>query len=227
MSSIPGSQRFPGGGHGYPLQCSCLENPMDRGAWRATVHRVIESRTRLKRLSTVTCIKRKCHIVLFFWFLCPSHFIQEMKGTLTASSSPPSPIMYCQSVVHLPFKQAATLKAAPKDPSRPSCPVPASFYPQRPVSWDLCLPFKAPSPGRRLCVSEQRWPRAWPGDACTRGHSWKPALPGGVILPHISGSAGDLEQSVHVGNTWDAVFHVGRRQCPLEQSPLEPPLSLC
>ena len=28
----------PGGGHGHPLQCSCLENPMDRGAWRATVH---------------------------------------------------------------------------------------------------------------------------------------------------------------------------------------------
>ena len=38
--SIPGSGRSPGGGHGNPLQCSCLENPMDRGAWRVTVHRV-------------------------------------------------------------------------------------------------------------------------------------------------------------------------------------------
>ena len=37
----------PRGGHGNPLQCSCLENPMDRGAWRATVHGVTESRTRL------------------------------------------------------------------------------------------------------------------------------------------------------------------------------------
>ena len=37
-SSIPGSGRFPGEGHGYPLHYSCLENPMDRGAWRATVH---------------------------------------------------------------------------------------------------------------------------------------------------------------------------------------------
>ena len=36
---------------GNLLQCSCLENPMDRGAWRATVHRVTESQTRLKRLS--------------------------------------------------------------------------------------------------------------------------------------------------------------------------------
>ena len=37
--SVPGSGRFPRGGHGNPLQYSCLGNPMDRGAWRATVHR--------------------------------------------------------------------------------------------------------------------------------------------------------------------------------------------
>ena len=40
---IPGSGRYPGGGHGNPLQYSCLENPMDRGAWWATVHRVEKS----------------------------------------------------------------------------------------------------------------------------------------------------------------------------------------
>ena len=40
---IPGSGRSPGGGHSNPLQCSCLENPMDRGAWWATVHGVTES----------------------------------------------------------------------------------------------------------------------------------------------------------------------------------------
>ena len=39
--SIPGLGRSPGEGHGNPLQYSCLENPMDRGAWGATVHRVI------------------------------------------------------------------------------------------------------------------------------------------------------------------------------------------
>ena len=38
----------PGGGHGNPLQYPCLEDPMDRGAWRATVRKVTESRTRLK-----------------------------------------------------------------------------------------------------------------------------------------------------------------------------------
>ena len=51
-ASIPGSGRSPGEGHGDPLQNSCLENPMDRGAWWATVHRVTKSWIRLKRLST-------------------------------------------------------------------------------------------------------------------------------------------------------------------------------
>ena len=45
--SIPGSGRSPGGGHGNPLYYSCLENPMDRGAWQATVHGVTKSQTRL------------------------------------------------------------------------------------------------------------------------------------------------------------------------------------
>ena len=46
--SIPDSGRSPGGGHGNPLQYFCLENPMDRGAWWATAHRVAKSQTQLK-----------------------------------------------------------------------------------------------------------------------------------------------------------------------------------
>ena len=46
-ASIPGSGRSPGGRHDNPLQFSCLENPMDRGAWWAPVHGVTESQTRL------------------------------------------------------------------------------------------------------------------------------------------------------------------------------------
>ena len=42
---IPGSGRFPGGGNGNPLQYPCLENPMNRGAWWATIHGVAESDT--------------------------------------------------------------------------------------------------------------------------------------------------------------------------------------
>ena len=43
----PGLGRSPGGGHGNILQCSCLENPMDRGGWQATVHGVTKSWTKL------------------------------------------------------------------------------------------------------------------------------------------------------------------------------------
>ena len=45
--SIPKSRRSPGGGNGNPLQYSCLENPMDRGAWWAIVHGAAESQTQL------------------------------------------------------------------------------------------------------------------------------------------------------------------------------------
>ena len=54
-SSIPGSRRSPGGGHGNPLQYSCLENPIDRGAWWATALRVTNSQTHLKLLSMHSC----------------------------------------------------------------------------------------------------------------------------------------------------------------------------
>ena len=45
LGSIPGFGRSPGGGHGNPLQYSCLENPTDRGVWQATVHRIAKSQT--------------------------------------------------------------------------------------------------------------------------------------------------------------------------------------
>ena len=47
LGLIPGSGRSPGEGNGTPLQCSCLGNPADGGAWQATVHGVTKSRTRL------------------------------------------------------------------------------------------------------------------------------------------------------------------------------------
>ena len=57
LGSIPGSGRSPAEGNGNPLQYSCLENPMDRGAWRATICGVTKSQTRLKQLNTT--LKRK------------------------------------------------------------------------------------------------------------------------------------------------------------------------
>ena len=61
LDLIPGSGRSPGGGQDHLLHHSRLENPMDKGDWQATVHRVTENRTRLKRLSTHACTE-----VLFF-----------------------------------------------------------------------------------------------------------------------------------------------------------------
>ena len=55
---IPGSGRSPGEGNGNPLQYSCLENPMDGGAWLVTVHGVAKSRTRLSNFTSLM-IKRK------------------------------------------------------------------------------------------------------------------------------------------------------------------------
>ena len=67
--SIPGSGRSPGGGNGNPLQCSCLENPMDRGAWWATVHGATKSQTRLQRLRMYAQL-HGCHSSLRSFLLC-------------------------------------------------------------------------------------------------------------------------------------------------------------
>ena len=55
---IPGSGRSPGGGHGNPLQYSCLGNPTDRGAWWATVHEVAKSRTQLSNFTYCVTVTR-------------------------------------------------------------------------------------------------------------------------------------------------------------------------
>ena len=67
----PGLGRSPGGGHGNPLQCSCLENFMDRGAWWATVHRVTKSRTRPKQLS-IHCVLSLRVMYVGFSLFCGS-----------------------------------------------------------------------------------------------------------------------------------------------------------
>ena len=72
-SLIPGLGKSPGGGHGNPLQYSCLENPMDRGAWWATVHGASQSWMRLKRPSIHTCTRQATH---------PSEITSEDAGSL-------------------------------------------------------------------------------------------------------------------------------------------------
>ena len=64
---IPGLGRFPGGGHGNPLHYACLENPMDRGAWQATVHGDCRSQTRVKQLNTHTQIMLNLFCEMILW----------------------------------------------------------------------------------------------------------------------------------------------------------------
>ena len=64
---IPWLGRTPGGEHGNPLQYSCLENPRDRGAWRATVHGVEQSLAWLKWLSTQECTWSSQQVIYFIF----------------------------------------------------------------------------------------------------------------------------------------------------------------
>ena len=77
VGSIPGSGGSPRGGSGNPLQYSCLDNPMDRGAWQTTVHGVTESQTRPSTPEEVEV--QRCLVT------CP-----EVRGQARCSQSSPS-----------------------------------------------------------------------------------------------------------------------------------------
>ena len=69
-----------GEGNGNPLQCSCLENPRDRGAWWAAVHGVAQSRTRLKQLSSLA------RYFLTFYFCIPVPYNVEKAMAIRSST---------------------------------------------------------------------------------------------------------------------------------------------
>ena len=86
--SIPGSGRSPGGGHGNSLQYSCLENPMDRGAWWATVHRVTQSDTtemtwhKAQNIYHVVCTSKHSVSGIVFFSKPFTYFISSSNGPL-------------------------------------------------------------------------------------------------------------------------------------------------
>ena len=87
LDSIPGLGRSPGGGHGNPFQYSCWKNPMDRGGWRATVHRVTKSWTQLKLLSTHTYTAQGNSIL--FFIVCAKSFESYLSLCDPIDYSPP------------------------------------------------------------------------------------------------------------------------------------------
>ena len=71
LASIPGSGRFLGEGNWYPFQYACLENPMDRGAWRATIQGVAKNQTQLRDYTFIFDLKEltACHLELMYLFV--------------------------------------------------------------------------------------------------------------------------------------------------------------
>ena len=90
-------ERSPGGGHDNPLQYSCLENPMDKGAWRATIHRVEKRQTYLKQQSMHACmcgteVLFQLHRPSLSWRSCYKLFPRPSVPPGFMSSLPPEPL---------------------------------------------------------------------------------------------------------------------------------------
>ena len=164
--SIPGLGRSPGGGHSSPLQDSCLENPSDRGAWRAAVRGVTKSRTRLKRLST--------HVLAAQWLRLGASTVWSLVRELGSHTSCGSAKNKYQEETDLGRGQSLRWglcagyrvrevelwgdgdgpEWSPRDTSDRKCPEQASRWGRRPGFWRQ----------RR-----SRKPGLWAGDASRRG----------------------------------------------------------
>ena len=120
---IPGSGRSPRGGNGNPLQHSCLENPMDRGAWWATVHGVAKSRTRLsnwrwrryssRRLLEKAKRKKKSKVCLSS---------QEEQASMLPGNLAPPWGLWAPAETSSPAEQAASAPGSPRSPGRAMLP---------------------------------------------------------------------------------------------------------
>ena len=118
--SIPGVGRSPGGGNGHPLQYSCLENPMDRGAWWATVHGVEKSWLQLSNWHTSFLHQRKCYLPwpgspdnLSHSQLSSDNLPNKQKSFFPASSHVPGLAQPDRESPAQPTRSWAALRASP------------------------------------------------------------------------------------------------------------------
>ena len=94
-SLIPGSGRSPGGGNGNPLQYSCLENPMERGAWWATIHGVVKSLTKLTLHFTLHILL--CRALSHGFYLCCNFCFS---GSLVSELQHRALLSFCKVVLN-------------------------------------------------------------------------------------------------------------------------------
>ena len=146
--SIPGSGRSPAEGNGNPLQYSCLENSMDRGVWRSTVHGVAKSWT---QLSACTHTHTHLHILLYsppgtsipiISLYLHVRMREEMAGTLLQRKKTKAQRSGLY-IVTWPLRSNPELRA--------SCPQPALFLPNTWVAPNLS--FRASQPDSLACFS--------------------------------------------------------------------------
>ena len=135
--SIPGSGRSPGEGNGNPLQYSCLENPMDRGAWWATVHGVAKSRTRLSDYTYLLTyfLPRSKHL-LISWLKSPSAVISEPKKRKYVATSTFSPSI-CHAVSSAFLMMCSAYRLNKQGDSRQLCHTPFSILNQSVVPYKV------------------------------------------------------------------------------------------
>ena len=113
--SIPGSGRPPGGGHGGPLQYSCLQKPMDRGARRAAVYKAAKSQRRLKRLSAHTWEE-------LVPFICPhSLLLCETETTSWPPKSIPPSFLDWSTFPDFPLQLSSVTRFSPVEGEQKSC----------------------------------------------------------------------------------------------------------
>ena len=162
---IPGLGRSPGRGNDKPLQYSCLENSVDRGAWRATVHGVAKSRTRLRDLHTHThthtvdlqcCVTLRCtaqwfkHIFVSMYLFIPFHILSSYATAATAKSLQSCPTL-CD----------------PTDGSPPGSPIPGILQ-ERTLEWVAISFSNAWKWEVKLKLLSRVWLLATPWTAATR-----------------------------------------------------------
>ena len=104
LGSIPGSGRSPGEGHGYPLQYSCSENSMARGAWQTTVHGVAESRIQLV-INTFMCISPLESFQLQLLFVCILTVVGSSEDLMTGTFTFRNPIFLLEDSLGKNFKK--------------------------------------------------------------------------------------------------------------------------